>query len=776
MIKQLDKQHHNKLPLVLHKGNSMTILKLFFIAIINIPLYAAAKTEHQHRATYLTNAIFGQYGTQSKISHQEAIEEGIHNILRAATNYEKKAIADKTAQLLEHHIQERQALLQNNTQEPLIEHSIFILKAQKGYLEEYAEKLSMQQKSFTDYYQKLKNKALHVWSTLKRLLGLTTEQTFIEKTALDLDFYCYFEVEHIFTDYHKTLMLFAQQKQHTLPEILLFWTHPLMQQEILKRVRKIDTPAKIQAEAVAEIAEAAEDALMVGGDITEKAAIELELASNQAAEQVAAKLTPAEILEDISEGLKGETEAFAQDAPKPGEEPAQTRTQERQAQRAQERAEAAQKNQEMLDDPKVSKIKKGYIKTKIALNAVLEKTGVQKGLDWIADNITGPISDAYKKYIYERIFEPLEDNALHSMLEELPEWLRGIVDIGLQMGLMMGGGLVTSWVSEADQKIYMQYAQLQTQMTAINTKIITQFAQQKALLMKNSSEVLNTIINLINQTRSNQIQETTAQILYLNQSVISTPPPSAFVIKPTAQNPTEDALQIDERFARAVMTTPNLKSSWRNIFRSGNWQYMTDLKLFYQTQLVKITGDNKAQQASNCLYNSITTEYYPPVTDAYDIVIECTLISYDSNCLVGIIFNNARWISGVPDTLNQHRFMGLYGTNNNLYAVLEESSPSADKNNQSTLSPAYKILTNPNNYTQKNIAQLATPTKLTFAINTSANRVTGTINQATQGTSTTIAQFERTDLQSPLFKYHGLGFIAAGCIAQFKVIKPQELT
>lgn len=773
MIKQLDKQHHNKLPLVLHKGNIMTILKMFFVALITLPLYATEKTAHQHRAAYLTSAIFGQHGTQSKISHQEAIEEGIHNIL-CATDQEKTAIANRTAQLLEHHIQERQELLQKNHNEPLIEHALFLLKAQKGYLEEYAEKLSVKIKESTSYYQYFKTRILELWVTIRRLLSQENEQTFIEKTALDLDFYCYFEVEHIFTDYHKTLMLFAQQKQHTLPDILLFWTHPLMQQEILKRVRKIDTPAKIQAEAVAEVLE--EDALMVGGDITEKAAMELELASNQAAEQVAAKLTPEAILEDVSSSLEGETETFTQDAPKPGEEPAQTRAQERQAQRAQERAETAQKNQDALNDPKTSKLKKGYIKTKIALNTILEKTGIQKGLDWIADNITGPISDAYKKYIYQRILEPLEDNALHSMLEELPEWLRGVVDIGIQMGLMMGGGLVTSWVSEADQKIYLQYAQLQTQMTAINTKIITQFAQQKALLMKSSSDALGAVINLINQTRSNQIQETTAQILYLNQSVISTPPPSAFIIKPTTQNPTEDALQIDERFARSVMTTANLKSSWRNIFRSGNWQYMPDLKLFYQTQLVKITGDNVAQQASNCLYNSITTEYYPPAIDAYDIVIECTLINYDPACLVGITFNNARWISGVPDTLNQHRFIGLYGTNNNLYAVLEESSTSTDKNSPSTLSPAYKILTNPNNYTQKNIPTLLTPIKLIFAINTSANKVTAVISQTTQNSSTTIAQFERTDLQSPLFKYHGLGFIAAGCIAQFKIIKPQELT
>jgi hypothetical protein len=760
----------------------MTILKLFFIAIINIQLYADEKTEHQHRATYLTNAIFGESGTQSKISHQEAIEEGIHNVLRA-TNQEKIAIANKTAQLLERHIQER-TLLQKNGNEPLIEHALFILKAQKGYLEEYVEKLSAQQKESIDYYQYLKTKILELWGAIKSLFSQESEQTFIEKTALDLDFYCYFEVEHIFTDYHKTLMLFAQQKQHKLPEILLFWTHPLMQQEILKRVKTIDTPAKIQGEAVGaslvkNLAEDAETEAAIEGSegaitLAKEAVME---ATTTEADALLAKAGSAQgVAETIIESLEGDAEAFAEDTPKQGEKPAQTRTQERQAQRTQERAETAQKNEEALNDPKVSKIKKGYIKTKMALNTVLEKTGVQKGLDWIADNITGPISDAYKKYIYERILEPLEDNALHTMLEELPEWLRGVVDIGMQMGLMMGGGLVTSWVSEADQKIYLQYAQLQTQMTAINTKIITQFAQQKALLMKSSSDALSAVINLINQARSNQIQETAAQLLYLNQAVISTPPPSAFVIKPTPQNPTEDALQIDERFARSVITTPNLKSTWRNIFRSGNWQYMPDLKVFYQTQLVKITGDNVAQQASNCLYNTVTTEYYPEITDAYDIVIECTLMSYDSSCLVGMSFNNARWISGVPDTLNQHRFIGLYGTNNNLYAVLEESSPSTDKNSPSTLWPAYKILANPSNYTQKNIPTLSTPTKLTFAINTSATKVTATISQTTQGGSTTVAQLERTDLQTPLFNHHGFGFIAAGCIAQFKIIKPQELT
>ncbi|NBP01285.1 MAG: hypothetical protein EBU90_14310 [Proteobacteria bacterium] len=759
----------------------MTIVQLFIVALLHatqLPLLAVQKTEHQHRATYLTNAIFDKTGTQSKTSHQEAIEQAIHNLLKA-TNYQKIAIAQRTAQLLENHIKERQELLEKNPANFLIEHSLFILKAQKGYLEEYYETFLATASWFDTYYitaqrwlQQLINAVQSFFSPEHKTVS------FIEQTALDLDFYCYFEVEHIFTDYQKTLMLFAQQKQHRLPDIMVFWSHPLLQQEILKRVKKIDTPAKIQAEVIAaETAEAlGEDALMVGGDITEKVAMELELASNEAAEQVAAKLTPAGILEDVSTSLKGDAQAFAEDAPKPGEEPAQTRTQERQAQRAQERAEAAQKNQDALNDPSVSKLKKGYIKTKMALSMVLEKTGVQKGLDWIADNITGPISDAYKKYIYERILEPLEDNALHSMLEELPEWLRGIVDIGMQMGLMMGGGLVTSWVSEADQKVYLQYAQLQTQMTAINTKIITQFAQQKALLMKSSSDALNTVINLINQTRSNQIQTTAAEILYLNQSTLNTPAKSAFVIKPSTANPTEDALQIDERFARSIMPTANLKSIWRNLFRSGNWQYMPDLKIFYQTQLVKISGDNLLEQATDCLYNSVTTEYYPEKIAAYDIVVECTLINYDTSCLVGVIFNHARWISGVPDTFNQHRFMGLYGNNNNLYAVLEESSASTDKQSPNTLSPAYKILANPNNYTQKNIVLPPAPVKLTLAINTSALKVTATMSQTTQSGNSTLAQLERTDLQTPLFNYHGLGFIAAGCIAQFKIIKPQELT
>jgi hypothetical protein len=755
----------------------MKILTLLFFVILQgtqIVGGSEKKTEHHHRATYLTNAIFGKSGTQSKISHQEAIEKAMGNILRATEN-QKIAIAQRTAQLLEHHIQERQVLLEQTPNNPALIHALFILKAQKGYLEEYYEGLLNNMSLFEQYYANMKILfSLFINSIIK---FFTQKQSFIEETALDLDFYCYFEVEHIFIDYQKTLMLFSQQKHHTLPDMLLFWTHPLMQQEILKRVKQIDKPATIQAEFVEEVAKT--EAAIAGseGAITLAEEGVLKAATTEVdsalAEAGAAKGVAKNVIESLDKDL---AQDFAEDAPKPGEEPAQTRIQERQAQRAQERAETAQKNEEALNDPKTSKIKKAYIKTKIAINTVLEKTGVQKGLDWIADNITGPISDAYKKYIYERFLEPLEDNALNNMMEELPEWLHGIVDIGLQMGIMMGGGLVTSWVSEADQKLYLKYAQLQTQMAAINTRIITQFAQQKALLMKSSSEALNAVINLINQTRSDQITNTAAEIVYLNKAVLNTPPNNAFVIKSSSSNTAEDALQIDERFARSVMPTSNLKSIWRNLFRSGNWQYIPDSKLFYQTQLVKIAGENVLEQATNCLYNSVITEYYRPATDAYDIIVECTLINYDTSCLVGVVFNNARWISGIPDTLNQHRLAGLYVTNNNFYGVLEESTPAPDQKNPTTWWPAYKILSTSNNYTQKNITALTVPVTLTFSINTSDTKVVVAINQNVQGISSTIAQLERTDFKSSLFRYHGLGFIAAGCIAQFKIIKPQELT
>jgi hypothetical protein len=241
---------------------------------------------------------------------------------------------------------------------------------------------------------------------------------------------------------------------------------------------------------------------------------------------------------------------------------------------------------------------------------------------------------------------------------------------------------------------------------------------------------MSTLGNTGYQKLSEQLD---AERAYRDHLFFTTKSQRSFVVK-------NDALSIDQQFTTSLMLTPDtmklkegqVVNGWRNIFRQGNWIFSPESNSFMQTELVTIQGQLPTDQATKALYNSIFKEFYP-IAD-YQIVVECTITEISYPCIVGVVFNNARWISGVPDRFHQHRFVGAFGNNGSLYGVLAESKNSTDKS--ATLEwPALQILSKPDQFMRAETKlSAATPLTLTFTITTKPTQASCVVQTKTQNT------------------------------------------
>ncbi len=788
------------------KKETMKKLTVFLILFtLQTLAHGAGRTIKKNQAERLTAYVYGHLGTESKMSHRQEIEQLIHSVL-IASDFQKIAIATRAAELLEHDIKEQQeALAHDSINAPIIENTLFIYQAQQGYLRTFAEELW----TSLPWYQKIMG-YLHAASDKIHALwnNATGNKTdsFVEKTAREIVYYAHFEQEHVLNDYQKTLHLLAQQENYKLPRLLCFWNNHFMTAEILKRAKAMDQPMTVQIEIDAAL-DASEDVAgtMVGGegDMTDELSQKLGTQAGKAGEEVGQQGTAQGVSDNAGEVEEFSSPENFEDTFKPEDpedEPPHKMTKKEwkeerarvREQQAENRAIRAQKESDYLNSDKATTRGKAWVKTK----QFFRKLYPRNALEAISDNVTGPIDNAYSGW-YEDNLEWVEDNALKRGIESLPGWMRPFVEIGLQMGIMSGGGLVIFWADQAQAKIYMQYAKIQKQMAAINTRIGANYSAQKMKELKLDLRTFKNKAKNIAAAQSTATQLALYEQMYEEQALIDTPIKSEFILpdqvqaKQFVKGSVESILEIDQRFATSAMLTPdNISSSltsvapglgkWRNVFRSGNWQYMADINGFYQTQITPIVGEEPLYQAQNALYNSIFREYIPPFTKSYDIVVECTLIKYAEPFFVGVLFNNARWISGVPDQFHQHRFAGLYGNNKKIYQVIEQSTNSTEKDEPNTLWPVYRILKDPTLYTasKDEVTPGTLPLTFTMTITTSPGSASVKLSptKATDKKAKLPATLKKEGLATQTYAYNGIGLMSAGCIAQFKITEPKALT
>lgn len=438
-----------------------------------------------------------------------------------------------------------------------------------------------------------------------------------------------------------------------------------------------------------------------------------------------------------------------------------------------------------------------------------------------------------------------------------------------QSEVTTGGQVVTSWVNASDALVF---ASLTKQQTALTSELINFSSQVSAsqITIKNAinTQFTTNIAKIAsefsvqsdssgNQTMLGALPELfSAEQTYVTNALINTTVKEVFLTNP---------LSDDQMFYYAPMMFPteknalsntlpdSIKNRWYNLYQNGNWQFCrvdysqytsSPVTSFVQYEVIPLGTSTFADgDPVIAAQTTIFGEYIPTArkkvksVETYTISIECILLAKPINpCIMGIIYNQARWISGVKDFENQNRLFCIYttkdqapGTMNVGFAETFYQNQSADTINQDQLSdqgtlagltntsgapsgfnavwPAFQILSkdidalaqlqqknlvNPIPNPRATIQELEVGIPYTFTIENQPSSVTLTITNKSTGkvifpynqnptgevqTAGLTEEKNKINLLNPLFfLYHNIGFMSAGCSTQFIIKEPRELT
>lgn len=389
-------------------------------------------------------------------------------------------------------------------------------------------------------------------------------------------------------------------------------------------------------------------------------------------------------------------------------------------------------------------------------------------------------------------------------------------------GVVMFGGSVALQMSDKESA---------KEMTALDKQMVTMQKDLSDSFTKLQAEQKNAFTSLINTftaKRAKLAHESEQEgklfqqeLTYLNRSI------AQFALGTQLLNP--DLIALDRMFEASLMQTPR-GPKWYNPFYqtaywynedkpeekpvSGDWQYDGQDDRFWQQGLVKFstqkpTDPKKALPSPS--FNSIFTEYIPPSTDGYDIEVDVTVLQASYPFFAGIMFNKSRWISGNPECLSQYRLIGLYGSQekeNDLttrsidlcFAQQKLIIPVDPKTPSQIIGPLEQILDDKKTVvcslkaeelTKNDVQSLVkNPQTYTIQIKTLPDSITwrllkqktvikeGTISGLSYRLNPDAPQEALTEYQKKqysLFNYHGIGYMAPGCQAAFKLTTPQAL-
>lgn len=428
-------------------------------------------------------------------------------------------------------------------------------------------------------------------------------------------------------------------------------------------------------------------------------------------------------------------------------------------------------------------------------------------------------------------------------------WGKMLIDMIEQCEMMMGAQMATTWESEDDAKIF-------TALSQERNKLITQFNQ----FISSLSAQRQIALNQINAQYTAKIAQITSQFFltptkegtYLLQGLLpdlltaeKQLLSSSLVNSTNKQFFVSNSLQDDQIFSLSSMVAPsgNCLLQWYNPYRSGNWEFCSaDYSTVTQspvTSFIQYLIQSCSSQTfpngdpSLILQNMIFTEYIPPIKknsngiESYTITIECIFLSNPTTpFMMGIVFNGARWISGVTDLHHQHRLFCVYtspeqaqGTYSVGFAETLYLVPNFFNNTQTpvtnatipggvnALSPVFQLLCpnqlasltssthtlfNPIPNPLATIQALEVGVPYIFTITTEPTSVTlaitkkdgtkifpsASLSSSTQAsnTTTTLSENQINLLNGITYLYHNIGFISAGCSTQFIVKNPADLT
>ncbi len=360
------------------------------------------------------------------------------------------------------------------------------------------------------------------------------------------------------------------------------------------------------------------------------------------------------------------------------------------------------------------------------------------------------------------------------------QFLETLVDLALQMSVFTGESFAESLFSAEDKKEYNQIKQDLISLQQSFSTFQTQLAQSsKVLITTQSTAYLQKL-----QYLSSQITAATTQlnqeITYLSRSINLDLPQSTYVSNPVIY---------DQVFKASSMLTPASPFTWYNLYQGpGDWEYDAATGSFVQRKRIPWEAATTADALYRGMQNSIFTEFITG-THPYTIEIELTLISANPSFFAGILFNKARWLSGSSERMYQYRLLGLYGsgTENNRSVELKFGQSSiTTAQGTVTVTPALATIINPTTQAlymlNPKTLQALGKDPLSFVITITNDLLTiGIIfaqridNELQQLYTTQVTTMDPHQSQM-LFWYHGIGFMAPGCQASFKIIQPAALT
>lgn len=383
--------------------------------------------------------------------------------------------------------------------------------------------------------------------------------------------------------------------------------------------------------------------------------------------------------------------------------------------------------------------------------------------------------------------DPHERNALRLRLRSLSSSIhvQFWADIGvllLQSLLFGGDSMYVQFLNEQDQRKFTALAKQEKKIQDDFDSFIRKTKQDQQAVIKTMIQAFITKTKEIqgHYETGNKLQN--EKVKFLFQAIN--------LDEPLEHDLEYPAVWQDQLFERSLMQVPP-RVMWYNVFQIGDWEFDAHTNSFWQNSLAKASADawktGKGIDAPE--NNAIFTEYISP-EKSYDIEIECRLIAASYPFFVGVLFNKGRWISSDPERLHQYRLFGIYGTQAGKTArmdvafaqqTLQASQDSKGKKSRTIITPLQHIVQDSSTHLHKvadqDLIELAQePLRYVFAIHTGPDQVSLQVKKiGANNQETIIFQTTRSGLDAYLAIFHGIGCMATGCQAEFKIRKPEKL-
>lgn len=382
---------------------------------------------------------------------------------------------------------------------------------------------------------------------------------------------------------------------------------------------------------------------------------------------------------------------------------------------------------------------------------------------------------------------------LESLLEIAGSQMASIAEttgpLALQAAIMGGGSMFNQWLSQEAAQEFIRLSNEQKKISDDFSEFVQKLQNKRT---KQVQEIVHQFVEAqksINQKYQDLINRAQQEYIYLLQSISLSVPLVHYLVAPISYDQLQQA---------SIMTTPDgANRPWFNVFKDvgGDWEFDAKTQRFWQRSQVAFGTPYWSPFNGNDNPNLVTifTEYIASAP-TWNLSVECDLVAAAYPFFAGIMFNRGRWISGDPERINQYRLLGFYGTQADpkndssrkvsccfAQQIIKETASAQGKTEEKIISALEQCTSNPST----KLFDLATtdvqsleknPHTYRFDILIESARVSYTVfKKSADGSYAQLNQGVIDRLDPYISVFSGVGFMAAGCQASFKIIVPKEL-